>query len=367
MPFLSQIEAIERTGGTCFGATRNQAGMGPSKTSGSDTHAAAEPIFLLSPAPQPITIYLIRQGRNALKKRAVTGVIQHKTGTRACSPPRPGTGLTCYKGCMMKSKWMIFFLAAVLLLAAGCQRKFADMWELVWSDEFDGDGAINPAKWTAEVRLPGWVNSERQHYTDRTGNVRIENGKLVIEALKETYKGARYTSARIHTQNTANWLYGRFEISAKLPVGRGTWPAIWMMPRDIRGYGSGWPASGEIDIMEHVGYDQGNVHASIHTLSYNWPRNTQKTAIVNVPDCSERFHLYALEWYEDHMDIYVDGQKYLTFTNERKTYAEWPFDKPFHLILNVAVGGGWGGAQGIDDTIFPQRMEVDYVRVYKLK
>jgi beta-glucanase (GH16 family) len=253
------------------------------------------------------------------------------------------------------------------LLAQGCQKKFEDAWELVWSDEFDRDGAIDPAKWTAEVRLPGWRNSERQQYTDRLENVRIENGRLIIEARKEEYKSAKYTSARINTQDTANWLYGRFEASIKIPKGRGTWPAFWMMPKDIMGYGHGWPASGEIDIMEHVGYQQGKIFATLHTLSYNSGKNTQKSGEIDVPDCSDQFHVYAVEWYEDHMDFFMDNVKFHTFPNERKTFAEWPYDKPFHLILNVAVGGGWGGAQGIDDAIFPQRMEVDYVRVYRAK
>jgi beta-glucanase (GH16 family) len=269
----------------------------------------------------------------------------------------------------MKHKPMLVFLSAafVFLLAAGCERKFADKWGLVWSDEFDKDGAVDPAKWNIEVRLPGWRNSERQQYTDRLDNVRIENGKLVIEAIKAPYKGAVYTSGRITTEASASWLYGRVEALAKLPAGRGTWPAIWMMPRDIRGYGNGWPSSGEMDIMEHVGFDQGRIHATLHTLAYNSGKNTQKSGTVDVPDCSEKFHLYAVEWYEDRMDFFVDEVKFHTFVNERKSWAEWPFDKPFYLILNVAVGGNWGGVKGIDNTVFPQRMEVDYVRVYRFK
>ncbi|MBN1411919.1 MAG: glycoside hydrolase family 16 protein [Spirochaetales bacterium] len=264
------------------------------------------------------------------------------------------------------------FIACLILLILifvleGCEKKFEDKWRLVWSDEFEMDGAPDPSKWRYENLAPGSRNSEKQQYTDRPENSRVEDGRLIIEALKENYKYARYTSARMITLETATWLYGRFEIKAKIPRGRGTWPAIWMLPEDKRGYGTGWPSSGEIDIMEHVGYDQGKIHASVHTSAYNFKKQNEKTAIIDVSDCSEAFHVYALEWYEDHIDIFMDNNKYFTFVNERKTWGEWPFDKPFYLILNIAIGGDWGGQKGIDDTIFPQRMEIEYVRVYALK
>ncbi|MGM0621940.1 MAG: family 16 glycosylhydrolase, partial [Bacteroidota bacterium] len=161
------------------------------------------------------------------------------------------------------------------------------------------------------------------------------------------------------------WLYGRIEVKAKLPEGRGTWPAIWMLPTDWE-YG-GWPASGEIDIMEHVGYDFGTVHGTIHTEAYNHSIGTQLGKTVDVENVASQFHVYAIDWTEDEIVWYVDGEEYYRVENPDKTYKEWPFDKRFHLILNIAIGGDWGGAQGIDPELSEATMEIDYVRVYKKK
>ncbi|NLI88316.1 MAG: family 16 glycosylhydrolase, partial [Bacteroidales bacterium] len=190
-----------------------------------------------------------------------------------------------------------------------------------------------------------------------------ENGNLVVEARKENYGGMEYTSARLVTRQKGDWLYGRMEAYAKLPSGRGTWPAIWMLPTNWA-YGS-WPKSGEIDIMEYVGYDPGVVHGSIHTEAYNHVIGTQVTSTINVPTAETAYHLYAVEWGPEKIDIYVDNTKYFTFANEHTDYTTWPFDKAFHLLLNIAVGGNWGGAQGVDPNIWPQKMLVDYVRVYQ--
>ena len=237
-------------------------------------------------------------------------------------------------------------------------------WTLVWSDEFDGSGLPDSSKWGYDVGGGGWGNGESQYYTEsRTENARQEKGVLIIEARRESVGGRNYTSARLVTKNKGDWLYGRMEIRARLPEGRGTWPAIWMLPT-VWEYG-GWPDSGEIDIMEHVGYNPGVVHGTVHTKAYNHTIGTQQGAQVSVPDAMEAFHTYTIEWSPSQIDWYMDDNHYYTFRNENAGSSKWPFDKRFHLILNIAIGGAWGGVQGIDDAIFPQRMEVDYVRVYQ--
>ena len=172
-----------------------------------------------------------------------------------------------------------------------------------------------------------------------------------------------YTSTRLVTRNKLDALYGRFEIKAKLPTGRGTWPAIWMLPTDWK-YGS-WPRSGEIDVMEHVGFDADTVHGTVHTKSFNHTIGTQVGKQIKSETLYDQYHVYALEWFEDRIDIFMDDKKYFSFNNSKKGIDEWPFDQNFHLLLNLAVGGNWGGKEGIDDTIFPATMKVDYVRVYQ--
>lgn len=233
---------------------------------------------------------------------------------------------------------------------------------LVWQDEFIEAGAPNPDKWSYDIGGHGWGNQELQTYTNSRTNSFVEDGKLIIRALKTN--GA-WTSARLVTKNKGDWLYGRIEVKAKLPSGKGTWPAIWMLPTDWE-YG-GWPSSGEIDIMEHVGYEMGKVHGTIHTEAYNHSIGTQKGGSVEVENVASQFHVYAIDWTEDEIIWYVDGDEYYRFENPNKTYKEWPFDKRFHLILNIAIGGTWGGAQGIDPDLEEATMEIDYVRVYKKK
>lgn len=236
-------------------------------------------------------------------------------------------------------------------------------WTLVWDDEFNTGDVPSPERWGFDVGGSGWGNNELEYYTQyRKENARIENGSLIIEARKENYEGMKYTSARLVTANHGDWLYGRVEVRAKLPAGFGTWPAIWMLSTDWA-YG-GWPQSGEIDIMEHVGYDNGVIHGSTHCDKYYFKTNTQKTATIRIPTATSDFHVYAMEWYADRIDMFVDSVKYFTSSNEGTGWQAWPFDKRFHLILNLAIGGDWGGQKGVDDAIFPVRMEVDYVRVY---
>ena len=257
----------------------------------------------------------------------------------------------------------------------------ANKWRLVWSDEFDSDGPPDPERWNIEEWPARVVNDEDQAYTSRPENVRVENGQLVIEAHREDLDDARYTSARLQSQGKGDFLYGRFEVRAKLPRGMGTWPAIWMLPSDPFSYATtcsddpdwqgssdcdAWPNSGEMDIMEHVGYQMGHVHGTVHTKAYYWAVWKQRKGRIIVDDVDEAFHDYALEWSPERIDVYVDNTLYFTYINEGTGWETWPFDRPFHLILNIAVGGMWGrSGGGIDDSVFPQKMLVDYVRVYE--
>jgi beta-glucanase (GH16 family) len=262
---------------------------------------------------------------------------------------------------MIKLRKLFLVCISVSLGLFAMQRVSAQCDELVWADEFDKDGLPDSTKWSYEVGGGGWGNNELQYYTDkRLQNAVVAGGNLTIAALLESYGGKSYTSARLVSKLKGDWLYGRIEISAKLPSGRGTWPAIWMMPTDGE-YGT-WPNSGEIDIMEHVGYDPYVVHATTHTNMYNGANG--KGASTRVTDAFTKFHVYAVDWTPTKMDFYVDNTKYFTLY-ATSDYRTWPFDKRFFLILNIAVGGNWGGAQGVDNTVFPAKMIIDYVRVYK--
>lgn len=269
---------------------------------------------------------------------------------------------------------LIFRLSLALLLlatVAGGQQSPKNSWQLVWSDEFDYNGLPDPAKWRYDTGAHGWGNKELQNYTERRKeNARVENGMLIIEARRDGSEAQPYTSARLTTKGKGDWTYGRFEIRAKLPSGRGTWPAIWMLASQ-RSYGQGyWPDNGEIDIMEHVGYDPDVIHFSAHTKAYYHSINTHKSSKTKVESARSGFNVYAVEWTPTEIRWYVNNQEHFKFINERLSntaadYKQWPFDKPFHLLLNIAVGGTWGGREGVDDSIWPQRMEVDYVRVYQ--
>jgi len=254
-------------------------------------------------------------------------------------------------------------------------------WELVWSDEFDGN-SLDMDKWSYNIWPPRNVNDEDQAYTPRAKNARVEDGMLVVEAHREDFEGASYTSGRVHSSGKGDFLYGRFEVRAKLPSGQGTWPAIWMLPSNPFTYATtcqddkdwqssddcdAWPNSGEIDIMEHVGYQMNHIHGTVHTKAYYWVEWEQRKGRILIDDVAEAFHVYALEWSPDKIDIFVDDSLYFTYVNENKGWEEWPFDQPFHLIFNIAVGGVWGRSGGpIDDSVFPQRMLIDYARVYQL-
>lgn len=238
----------------------------------------------------------------------------------------------------------------------------------VWQDEFEKEGMPDATKWSYDVGGNGWGNNELQYYTKETlKNARIENGKLIIETHKESFEKNNYTSARLVTKKKGDWLYGKFVIRAKIPQGVGTWPAIWMLATD-QNYGTSyWPDNGEIDIMEHVGFDPNRINANIHTKAYNHSIGTNKGYNIVVPTAITDFHDYILEWTPVEVKLSVDDKTYFTFQKESSEWQKWPFDKPFHLLLNIAIGGSWGGQKGVDNSIFPQRMEIDYVRVYPLK
>lgn len=243
------------------------------------------------------------------------------------------------------------------------QSPVTNRWKLVWSDEFNYKGLPDSTKWNYDAGGHGWGNNELQYYTAAdTGNAMVRNGKLFIKAVKQFKEGKEYTSARLVSKNKGDWVYGRIEVSAKLPAGRGMWPAIWMLPTDWE-YG-GWPASGEIDIMENVGFNPDTVFSSIHTQSFNHSIGTQKTKGLKTGEIYNSFHTYAIEWFKGRIDFFIDDKQFFSFKNTGNDFKDWPFDKRFHLIMNIAVGGNWGGAKGIDETIFPGIMEVDYVRVF---
>ena len=242
------------------------------------------------------------------------------------------------------------------------QASFDEEWELAWSDEFNYDGLADQSKWNYHRGFA--YNREKQYYTQaRAENARVDDGSLIIESHKEKYEEGEYTSARLHTWHKAQWLYGRVEVRAKLPTGKGMWPAIWMLGTNQDKVG--WPACGEIDIMENVGFDPDVICANAHTKAYNHTKGTQKGSKTKGEKPYEQYHIYAIEWYEDRIDFFFDDEKYFTFENEGTGNDVWPFDKPHYLILNAAIGGTWGGQKGIDDTIFPQKFYIDYVRVFK--
>lgn len=238
-------------------------------------------------------------------------------------------------------------------------------WVQVWEDEFEGEGRPDTSKWRYETGGHGWGNQELQYYTEaRRKNAQVEDGHLIIEAHRESYEGNEYTSARLNSDTS--WTYGRFEIRAQVPLGRGTWPALWLLASQDSYGDQFWPDNGEIDIMEHVGHDLNVIHSTIHTDAYNHVEGTQKGGTIEVDDATD-FHVYTVEWTPNMIRSYVDGEQYFSFGRSGNDYKKWPFNHGFHLIMNVAVGGSWGGAEGVAPDIWPAAMKVDYVRVYQPK
>jgi len=253
---------------------------------------------------------------------------------------------------------------------------------LVWSDEFDTEGLPNPEKWSYDTyrNKDGWWNEEEQYYSDsRAENARIEKGHLIIEAHKDggqlrdyseyaeqlrgyaDYGGQKYSSARLSTKGKAAWQYGYFEIRAKVPCGRGLWPAIWALPEKS----DQWRESGEIDIMEYVGHDPNRFHATLHIGGNTQVRKTELGEKIEVKTACNAFHTHSLLWTPDGMTVSLDGSPYFHHEKGEESEEAWPFNRPYHLIMNLAVGGNWAGTEGISKKAFPAQMEVDYVRVYQ--
>jgi licheninase len=274
-------------------------------------------------------------------------------------------------------------LPAVLLLAAAQSLSAnnyavdepmpAHATTLSWADEFDGT-ALDASKWSFDTSRNkiGWYNKELQYYAaDRPENLRVADGRLVIELRSDPeeirqfpdWGGQKYSSAKIFTKGKAAFDGGFVEVSAKLPCTRGSWPAIWMLPEDD----SPWPEGGEIDILEQVGSQPNVAHATLHTALFNHTRQNGRGAETPVPTACSAFHRYQLAWTPDAITIGVDDRAYMRVANDQPGgRGAWPFDSPFYLILNVAMGGDWAAAKGIDDASLPQRMEVDYVRVFDM-
>tara|TARA_B100000700_G_scaffold172924_1_gene191061 strand:- start:866 stop:1852 length:987 start_codon:yes stop_codon:yes gene_type:complete len=236
-----------------------------------------------------------------------------------------------------------------------------------WNDEFNRD-SLNDRYWNIEIRWPGFVNNESQSYTDSDANIFLENGNLYIRALKDNPfdpNQPAYTSGRINTKEKVELQYGFWEIRAKLPRGVGTWPAIWMLNSYIDSLG--WPNCGEIDIMEHVGYDPNHVFFSMHNANlYGDIHGTNQQGIYELEGIENDFHTYSVEWDSSFVRAYFDGNLFFNYPKpEIHDINSWPYDNPFFLIINLAIGGEWGGQQGIDNSIFPATFTIDYVRIFK--
>lgn len=270
----------------------------------------------------------------------------------------------------------VFVISLVSLLSFSClqdgkkakkagQDVSSGGYALIWADEFDGAG-INPENWSFEIWQAGRVNNEWQQYVKNPDNYRVQDGLLYITATRtgKNEKGG-YSSTRLTSKGKKEFLYGRIEFSASMPSGTGTWPALWMLGANIDEVG--WPGCGEIDIMEYVGFQPDTVHSNIHNL--NQSGETDFHMVVPLETAEEDFHVYGIVWSPDSINFYIDdpGNIVNVYAPETKTDENWPYNNPFFLIMNFAVGGNWGGRKGVDETIWPQSMIVDYVRVYQLK
>lgn len=241
---------------------------------------------------------------------------------------------------------------------------------LVWSDEFNYTGHPDPLLWTYDegdgCNLAcgcGWGNNELQYYTkDNTDNARVENGNLIIE-LNQAKEDGKFNSARIVSRGAGEWKYGTFEIKAKIPKGIGVWSAIWMLPSE-NNYGI-WPRSGEIDIMENVGFAEDTIVSSVHTLNFNHGIGTHKNGKIHVDEAHEEFQIYKLTWDEKHFKVSVNDIEVFEYNRISDNYGDWPFDKKFYLLMNIAYGGNWGGMKGVHPEELPAKMYIDYVRVYQ--
>lgn len=240
-------------------------------------------------------------------------------------------------------------------------------YRLVWQDEFDVPGKPDPTKWSFDVGARKWGNAETQYYTNGD-NVTVQDGTLILEGRIEPHGDSPSTSCRITTYEKRHFQYGRFEFRAKMPKSKGSWPAIWMLPVDFKERKNSWPKCGEIDIMEHVTPHMDNFHVSLHSELYNHAIRTQRTHFEKIEGFTDEFQLIAMDWTEDYVEFFLNGTSFHRFDRHEKGFvtdpAGWPFDKPYYLIMNIAIGGSWGGE--VDPGEYPCRMEIDYVRYYEI-
>jgi beta-glucanase (GH16 family) len=250
------------------------------------------------------------------------------------------------------------------------QKTSGKEWKLVWSDEFNGTGLPDTTKWTYDIGNWGWGNNELQYYTvKRLENARQEDGNLIIESRKDDGMYP-WSSARLTTRGKESFLYGKIEFRAKVPTERGSWSAGWLLGDDYKDELS-WPYCGEIDVLENVGFEldpktgNGKTHASVHCGAYYFKLGNQPTAIIDVANMNNEYHIYSIEWLDSGISILIDGKKYFDY-HDTSNSLTWPFNKPQNLILNLAMGGGWGGAKGMDPEMKSVKFILDYVRVYEL-
>lgn len=272
-----------------------------------------------------------------------------------------------YKAKIKAGLPFVFLLAVSVFFFSSCStsedQTVANFKTLVMADEFNTDGELDNSIWNYEIGTGqnGWGNNELQYYTDRTENVNVENGYLLLTAKEENYNGSSYTSARLTTQGKLEQTYGRFEARIRLPYGKGLWPAFWLLGSDCET--NIWPQCGEIDIMEYLGDNPNTIFGSVHGPGYSAGEAVTKDYVLENDRYDTGFHVFGIEWSPDYINYYVDDTLYQQIT-PADVPGEWVFDHPFYIILNVAVGGNFPGAPNAE-TIFPQTMLVDYVRVYQ--
>ena len=312
-------------------------------------------------------------GPDTLERSATLAELMMSTpGKRPAAPPRGTRSLRRLQHANSlrreKSKKLTGELAKAIFSPEKPQKPMREDLQLVWQDVFDYEGAPHPARWQFQCEANDWVHDaqhgERQWYTDSVRNCHVRNGKLRIIARRERSNSCKYTSARLRTKYRGDWLYGRVEVRARLPPSkRGLWPAIWLLPTD-EVYG-GWPHSGEIDVMEHVGWEKnGLIHSACHSTRHNPTVGRQRSKAKLIPTAHRKFHVYAVDWQPTRISIFVDNELVLKVDDKGFGAQSWPYDQRFHLLLNLAVGG-WGGMKGIDDRAFPACFEVDSVRVFQ--
>jgi beta-glucanase (GH16 family) len=235
-------------------------------------------------------------------------------------------------------------------------------WKLAWADEFDQPGQPDAQHWTYEHGLIR--NGEAQFYTvNRPENARVADGNLIITARKEAWEKVGYTSASLTTEGRFAFTGGKVEIRAQIPAGRGTWPALWTLGSDLGDHG--WPGCGEIDLMEYVGMQPDRLHFTVHTQAFNHTKGTQRGTHITCPSPWVGFHRYGLVWTSQQLTWYFDDRPVFAYANDGQGHDHWPFDRPQFILINLAIGGGWGGQKGIDDAIFPAEFRIDYVRVWQ--